>query len=33
MHLIRAVHSDIKPDNCMYSPSFKKNVFIDFGIS
>lgn len=33
MHLIKAVHSDIKPINCMYSPSYEKNVFIDFGIS
>lgn len=33
MHLIKAVHSDIKPNNCMYSTSFEKNVFIDFGVS
>ena len=33
MHLLKSVHSDIKPENCMYSLSFKRNVLIDFGIS
>jgi serine/threonine protein kinase len=33
MHGMRIVHNDIKPENIMYSPLYKKNVFIDFGIS
>jgi serine/threonine protein kinase len=31
MHALRIVHQDIKPDNFMFSPSFNKLVFIDFG--
>lgn len=31
MHSLKVVHRDIKPDNIMYSKSFKKHVFIDFG--
>ena len=31
MHMLQVVHRDIKPSNIMFSPTFKKNVFIDFG--
>ena len=31
MHILKIIHRDIKPDNIMYSPTFKKLVFIDFG--
>jgi serine/threonine protein kinase len=31
MHTLGIVHRDIKPDNIMYSRTFKKHVFIDFG--
>lgn len=31
MHLLKMVHSDIKPHNLGYSRIFKKNVFLDFG--
>lgn len=33
MHSLKIVHFDIKPDNIMYSPTFKRTVFIDFGLS
>ena len=33
MHSFGIVHGDVKPENIMWSPSFKKNVFIDFGLS
>ena len=33
MHMVKVVHRDIKPSNIMYSPIFKKYVFIDFGCS
>ena len=33
MHKLKIVHMDIKPDNMMLSPSFRKPVFIDFGLS
>ena len=33
MHQHHIVHFDIKPDNIMFSPHFKKPVFIDFGFS
>jgi serine/threonine protein kinase len=33
MHQLRIVHLDIKPENIMLSPSFRKPVFIDFGFS
>lgn len=31
MHSLKIVHRDIKPDNAMYSQTYKKTVFIDFG--
>jgi serine/threonine protein kinase len=31
MHQLKIVHRDIKSDNIMYSPTYKKNVLIDFG--
>lgn len=31
--MLKIVHRDIKPSNIMYSPTFGKNVFIDFGCS
>ena len=31
MHMLQIVHRDIKPGNLMYSKTFKRNVFIDFG--
>ena len=33
MHSFGIVHGDVKPENIMWSPSLKKNVFIDFGLS
>ena len=33
MHMLNIVHSDIKPANIMFSPTFNKNVLIDFGIA
>jgi serine/threonine protein kinase len=33
MHNRHIVHRDIKPDNCLYSPSQKSYVFSDFGLS
>lgn len=33
MHRLHLVHQDIKPENIMYSPSHKRMVFIDFGLS
>lgn len=30
---MKIVHNDIKPGNIMFSQSYMKNVFIDFGIS
>jgi serine/threonine protein kinase len=33
MHQLNITHNDIKPDNIVYSPIFKKLVFIDFGMS
>ena len=33
LHAFKIIHCDIKPDNIMFSPSYKKNVFIDFGLS
>ena len=29
--MLQIVHRDIKPSNIMYSPTYKKHVFIDFG--
>ena len=33
MHLLKIVHSDIKPANILFSESYKKNVFFDFGVA
>ena len=33
LHRNRVVHMDIKPDNVIFSPTFKKVVFIDYGFS
>ncbi len=33
LHSLQVVHRDIKPENIMWSPSFQKLVFIDFGLS
>lgn len=33
MHRLHFIHYDIKPENIMYSASFRKIVFIDFGLS
>lgn len=33
MHSLKIIHGDIKPDNTMWSPAFKKHIFIDFGLS
>ena len=33
LHKLKIVHQDIKPENIMFSPSKKKGVFIDFGLS
>ena len=33
MHQDRLLHQDIKIENIMFSPTFNKLVFIDFGLS
>jgi serine/threonine protein kinase len=33
MHNLNITHSDIKPENIVYSPNLKKLIFIDFGMS
>ena len=33
MHKLKIIHRDIKPENIMLSPSYRKPVFIDFGLS
>jgi serine/threonine protein kinase len=33
LHRLKIIHKDLKPLNFMYSNTYKKNVFIDFGIS
>jgi serine/threonine protein kinase len=33
MHSLQITHRDVKLDNCLYSPTFKKFVLVDFGIS
>lgn len=33
MHKFGLIHFDIKPDNLMFSPTYEKAVFIDFGLS
>jgi serine/threonine protein kinase len=33
MHHFQLIHNDIKPENIMYSPSLKRLVIIDLGLS
>ena len=33
LHYLHIVHIDIKPENIMLSPTYRKPVFIDFGLS
>jgi serine/threonine protein kinase len=33
MHQLKVIHSDIKPANVLYSTSYGKNVFLDFGVA
>lgn len=33
MHSLNIIHGDIKLENVMWSSTFQKNVFIDFGLS
>lgn len=33
MHKFQLIHYDINPNNIMFSPHFKKPVFIDFGFT
>ena len=33
MHSLKICHMDVSPKNIMFSPTFKKSVFIDFGLS
>jgi serine/threonine protein kinase len=33
MHGFNTVHTDIKPENIMFSPAYQKYVFIDYGLS
>lgn len=33
MHSYQIVHLDVNPDNIMLSPTTKKAIFIDFGLS
>ncbi len=33
MHSLKICHMDVSPKNIMYSHTFKKWVFIDFGLS
>ena len=33
MRQLHLVHADIKPENIMYSPGWRKIVLIDFGLS
>jgi serine/threonine protein kinase len=33
MHQIGIIHQDIKPENIMFSPTFDRPIFIDFGLS
>ncbi len=33
MHKFKIIHKDIKPSNVLYSPTYKKFVLSDFGIS
>jgi serine/threonine protein kinase len=31
MHMLKIIHRDVKPENILFSPTFNKHVFIDFG--
>ena len=33
IHSFKIIHFDIKPENIVFSPHYKKPVFIDFGFS
>lgn len=33
MHTLQIIHGDIKNENIMWSPTFQKNIFVDFGLS
>ena len=33
MHSLKIIHGDIKIANIMWSKTYKKNVFVDFGLS
>jgi serine/threonine protein kinase len=33
LHRFKIMHMDINPDNMMFSQTFGKTVFIDFGLS
>lgn len=33
MHILHIAHLDIKPENVIFSPTYGKPVFIDFGLS
>lgn len=33
MHSLGIIHGDIKSENIMWSPTYHKNVFIDFGFT
>lgn len=33
LHYLHIIHGDIKPDNMMWSRTYKKPVLIDFGLS
>ena len=33
MRQLHLIHADIKPDNILYSPGWKKIVLIDFGLA
>ncbi len=33
LHKLKIIHKDIKPENVLFSPSYNKFVFTDFGIS
>ncbi len=33
MHILQIIHKDIKPENIIYSETYKKVVLCDFGIS
>lgn len=33
MHDLNIIHGDIKTENIMWSETYKRNVFVDFGCS